>query len=71
MAAYDMSLKQHVLSGALEAAGGPLHVDQTLLYLANRLSNRQTYLEYDSVIMGPIKDEAGVEAGGKLSKQTN
>ena len=69
MSAYDMCLKQHVISGALEASGGPQQADQTLIYLANRLSNRHTYLEFDSVTMGPTKDKAGVEVFGKLSTE--
>ena len=39
----------------------------SLQYLANRLSNRHTYLQYNDVVMGSIKDSAGAEQGGLLS----
>ena len=41
--------------------------DQSLIYLANRLANRKTYLHYGHEIMGPITDNAGVEQGGICS----
>ena len=36
----------------------------SLVYLNNRLTNRATYLEWNKTIMGPIKDELGLEQGG-------
>ena len=41
--------------------------DQSLVYLANRLANRKTYLQYGQEVMGPIHDNAGVEQGGICS----
>ena len=38
--------------------------DQSLLYLNNRLENRQTFIDWDGQLMGPIYDEQGVEQGG-------
>ena len=36
--------------------------DQSLLY--NRLENRQTFIDWDGQLMGPISDEQGGEQGG-------
>ena len=41
----------------------------TLLYLNNRLKSRQTFIEWDSVIMGPILDQCGLEQGGVSSSE--
>ena len=41
--------------------------DQSLPYMATRLSSRLTYVEQGKVIMGPIHDTAGVEQGGVSS----
>ena len=35
-----------------------------LLYIKERLTNRQTYCEWDKTLMGPIQDTRGVEQGG-------
>ena len=40
---------------------------QGLLYLADRLSNRKTFVEWDKCLMGPILDLLGVEQGGCVS----
>ena len=37
---------------------------ENLLYIVNRLKERNTVLEWDKVLMGPIDDEVGVEQGG-------
>ena len=55
-------LKEHVLAGAYSAAGH--RADASLLYLANRLTSRRTYLQFSSTLMGPIHDQRGVEQGG-------
>ena len=39
----------------------------TLLYLKNRLENRQTFLEYQKRFAGPITDSCGLEQGGVSS----
>ena len=36
----------------------------SLLYLNNRLQNRQTYIDWDGQLMGPVLDEQGLEQGG-------
>ena len=36
-------------------------------FLAARLSNRLTYVEFEECLMGPIADKCGVEQGGILS----
>ena len=52
--AFDSILKEHVVCAAFAAAQH--QGDHSLLYLANRLSSRLTYLEQDKVMMGPIPD---------------
>ena len=42
---------------------------QSLLYINNRLENRQTYVEWDGSLMGPINDECGLEQGGPSSSE--
>ena len=37
---------------------------QALIYLNNRFQNRQTYIDWNGQIMGPIHYERGVEQGG-------
>ena len=37
---------------------------QEIIYLNNRLKNRQTFTEYSKTLMGPIFDRLGVEQGG-------
>ena len=37
---------------------------QGLIYLDNRLLHRQTFIEWEKVLMGPIEDRLGVEQGG-------
>ena len=61
-AAFDMVLKENVITGAYAAAGH--RADQSLLYMANRLSSRRTFLQFSSTLVGPINDEKGVEQGG-------
>ena len=39
-----------------------------LLYLDARLEHRLTYLEWEKVLMGPVKDTRGVEQGGPNSR---
>ena len=61
--AYDMVLAESILPAALDAAGGPAAANQSLVYISNRLKNRQTFLEFNNIIMGPIKDQRGVKQG--------
>ena len=39
----------------------------SLIYMNHRLSSRQTYIEWDKTLMGPIVDEHGLEQGGANS----
>ena len=34
------------------------------LYINNRLAYRQTIVDWDGILMGPIDDEVGLEQGG-------
>ena len=59
---FDSVLKEHIIAEAYTAAGH--NADQTLLYMAHRLSSRRTFLQFSTTIMGPIHDQRGVEQGG-------
>ena len=61
--AFDKILVEFIIRNAF-LAGSRGH---GLLYLADRLSNRQTFVEWDKSLMGPILDRLGVEQGGCLS----
>ena len=41
--------------------------DHNLLYIDNRLRHRQTFVDWDGQLMGPIHDEQGLEQGGVSS----
>ena len=43
--------------------------DQLLLHIANRLSNRETVLDWNGILMGPMEDEQGLEQGGLNSSE--
>ena len=58
--AFDRTTKE-ILIRNLFFAGTD---DQRLLYLNNRLGNRNTYCEFDKIMMGPIHDTRGLEQGG-------
>ena len=61
--AFDKILAEFIIRNAFLAGSR----GQGLLYLADRLSNRKTYVEWDKCLMGPILDRLGVEQGGCLS----
>ena len=61
--AFDRVLK-NILVRNMFLAGT---TDQRLLYLDQRLGNRETYCEFDKQLMGPIKDIRGLEQGGVSS----
>ena len=61
--AFDKILVEFIIRNAFLAGSR----GQGLLYLAERLSNRLTYVEWDKSLMGPIHDKLGVEQGGVLS----
>ena len=58
--AFDKILVECIIRNAFLAGSR----GQGLLYLADRLSNRLTYVEWDKCLMGPIHDTLGVEQGG-------
>ena len=58
--AFDKILKEFIIRNAFLAGSH----GQGLLYLADRLSSRQTFVEWDKCLMGPINDTLGVEQGG-------
>ena len=61
--AFDKILIEFIIKNAFIAGSR----GQGLLYLADRLSNRRTFVEWDKCLMGPILDKLGVEQGGCLS----
>ena len=61
--AFDKILKEFIIRSAFMAGSR----NQGLVYLADRLKHRKTYVEWDKVVMGPIHDILGVEQGGCLS----
>ena len=61
--AFDKILKEFIVRNAFLAGSH----GQALLYLADRLSSRKTFVEWDKCLMGPIHDTLGVEQGGCLS----
>ena len=61
--AFDKILAEFIIRNAFLAGSR----GQGLLYLADRLTSRLTYVEWDKCLMGPIKDLLGVEQGGVLS----
>ena len=58
--AFDNVIRQ-LLVRKLYLAGTD---DQTLIYINRRLESRDTFLDWNKKIMGPIHDEKGVEQGG-------
>ena len=65
--AFDRVMKE-LLVRNLHQAGTDGHA---LLYLDQRLKHRITYCEYDKELMGPIKDELGLEQGGVSSSDVH
>lgn len=67
LSAFDTALKEHIIREIFTAAH---HIpSQSILYMANRLSSRKTYLKVQSQVLGPINDIRGVEQGGISSSQ--
>ena len=61
--AFDRVVIEHAIRCAYMAGTQ----DEGLLYLDGRLRNRQTYIEWEKQILGPIYDTIGVEQGGVAS----
>ena len=45
------------------------NADQILIHIDNRLANRETIVDWDGEMMGPIADEQGLEQGGINSSE--
>ena len=58
--AFDLALKEFLISNIFEYGIR----DQGLVMIDQRLTHRQTVCEWNKVLMGPIKDQCGVEQGG-------
>ena len=58
--AFDLILRENVIVEAFKAGT----CDEGLIYLDNRLGNRQTFCEWSKELVGPIHDRLGVEQGG-------
>ena len=63
--AFDVVQKELLLKNLYSVQ--PL--DQSFLYLNNRLQNRSTFVDYNGCIMGPIHDKQGLEQGGISSSE--
>ena len=61
--AFDKILREICIRAAFLAGSE----GEGLIFLDNRLKNRQTFVEWDKCVMGPIHDLLGVEQGGILS----
>ena len=58
--AFDKIIREFCVKSAYLAGSR----DQGLLFLDNRMKCRKTFVEWDRILMGPIKDVLGVEQGG-------
>ena len=63
MSAFDVALKEPLIRNLFNS-GTEGH---SLIYLNNRLGNRQTFIDWEGNLMGPIMDECGLEQGGVSS----
>jgi hypothetical protein len=61
------SFDRVVIENAIRCAYLAGTQDEGLIYLDRRLRNRQTYIEWDKQLLGPINDTMGVEQGGCAS----
>ena len=61
--AFDLALREFIVNNLFEYGVQ----DQGLLAIDQRLKNRKTVCQWNRSLMGPIKDECGVEQGGKNS----
>ena len=60
MSAYDVVLRELMVKNLFHCNTR----GHSLLYLNNRLENRETFIEWDGQTMGPIRDERSLEQGG-------
>ena len=61
--AFDVVLKELLIKNLFHCNTN----GHSLLYLNNRLENRETFVEWDGQMMGPIKDQRSLEQGGPSS----
>ena len=61
--AFDVVLKELLVKNLYHTGTR----GELLLYLDQRLGNRQTYLDWNGTLMGPIRDQQGLEQGGVSS----
>ena len=64
--AFDRVLRKNLIRNMFFSGTN----DQRLLYIDNRLSNRQTYCDFNHQLMGPINDTRGLEQGGVFSSDS-
>jgi hypothetical protein len=58
--AFDKIVREFCIRNAFLAGSS----GQGLVYLDNRMKSRLTYIEWDKILMGPVRDKLGVEQGG-------
>ena len=63
--AFDLVLREFLVTDLYELGIR----DQSLLLIDARLKHRRTVCEWNQTLMGPIKDECGVEQGGVNSSE--
>ena len=63
MSAFDVVLRELLVKNLYFCGTS----GETLLYVNKRLENRQTFLDWNGQMMGPILDERGLEQGGVSS----
>ena len=63
--AFDLVLREFLVSDLYDLGMR----DQSLMLIDARLKNRKTVCEWNRTLMGPIKDECGVEQGGVNSSE--
>ena len=61
--AFDVVLKELLVKNLYHTGTR----GELLLYLDKRLGNRQTFLDWNGTLMGPIRDQQGLEQGGVSS----
>ena len=61
--AFDVVLRELLIKNLFHANTS----GHTLLYLNNRLENRETVIDWDGTLMGPVLDNNGLEQGGPNS----
>ena len=63
LSAFDRVIIEHAIREAYLAGTQ----DEGLVYLDNRLKSRETFIEWDTEILGPIRDTNGLEQGAPAS----